>query len=109
MYRLIAVLLMSLASFAQAATQAEIAERIKQAESKGKEVLLAKLKDPQSAQFRNVRPSTDGLYLCGEVNSKNSYGGYPGFRKFYSLWQMNTASIQGEGDYIESIYQDECR
>lgn len=34
------------------------------------------LKDPGSAEFRNQRG------LCGEVNSKNSFGGYVGFRRF---------------------------
>ena len=35
------------------------------------------LKDPQSAQFQNVKG------YCGEVNAKNSYGGYTGFKQFY--------------------------
>jgi len=34
------------------------------------------LKDPGSAEFRNQHG------LCGEVNSKNSFGGYVGFRRF---------------------------
>lgn len=42
------------------------------------------LKDPSSAQFRNVtvRKSEAGRVVCGEVNAKNSYGGYVGFRQF---------------------------
>lgn len=35
------------------------------------------LKDPNSAEFRNINKS------CGEVNAKNSYGGYIGFERFY--------------------------
>lgn len=92
-----------------AATEAEISERLKQVEQRGKEVVLANLKDPGSAEFRNVRPTADGLYLCGEVNAKNSYGGYVGFKKFYTLWQMNVASIEGVGNYLDSIYQDRCK
>lgn len=34
------------------------------------------LKDPSSAQFRNQRGA------CGEVNSKNSFGGYIGFQRY---------------------------
>lgn len=34
------------------------------------------LKDPASAEFRNQHG------LCGEVNSKNSFGGYVGFKRF---------------------------
>jgi hypothetical protein len=34
------------------------------------------LKDPSSAEFRNQHG------LCGEVNARNSFGGYGGFRRF---------------------------
>lgn len=43
------------------------------------------LKDPAAAQFRNLSAVTDGAGLrkvCGEVNAKNSYGGYIGFQAF---------------------------
>jgi len=48
----------------------------------------AQLKDPLSAQYRNVRavPDKNGYpreVICGEVNAKNSLGGYVGFRRFY--------------------------
>lgn len=41
-----------------------------------REFVLANLKDPDSAQFRNQRG------FCGEVNSKNALGGYAGFQRF---------------------------
>ena len=56
-----------------------------------KQAVLQQLKDPDSAQFRDVFTSPvlnkDGapLAICGEVNAKNSYGGYTGFQKFYYL------------------------
>jgi hypothetical protein len=43
------------------------------------------LKDPEAAQFRNVRANyTDefGVVACGAVNIKSEFGGYTGFRKF---------------------------
>lgn len=43
------------------------------------------LKDPDSAQFREMRDATnlDAVpAICGELNSKNSYGGYTGFSPF---------------------------
>lgn len=48
----------------------------------------AHLKDPSSVQYRNVRrvPDKNGyprVMICGEMNAKNSYGGYVGFRRFY--------------------------
>lgn len=41
-----------------------------------REFLTPHLKDPDSAQFRNQRK------ICGEVNAKNSFGGYAGFKRF---------------------------
>ena len=38
-------------------------------------------KDPSSTQFRGVTSS--GSHICGEVNAKNGFGAYGGFRKFY--------------------------
>jgi hypothetical protein len=46
--------------------------------------LTETFKDPQSAQYRSLFISKygDARVLCGEVNGKNSYGGYVGFRRF---------------------------
>lgn len=55
--------------------------------ARGQEAAKAKLKDPGSAQFRAVyfNRATDGLPVtCGEVNSRNSFGGYSGHQKFIS-------------------------
>lgn len=41
-----------------------------------REMVSGHLKDPESAEFRNQSG------LCGEVNSKNSFGGYGGYRRF---------------------------
>jgi len=48
---------------------------------KAREPLFSYLKDPASAQFRKERITPAGA-LCGEVNSKNSMGGYVGFKRF---------------------------
>jgi hypothetical protein len=40
------------------------------------------MKDPASVQFRSVHLGSTDDTLCGEVNAKNSYGGYVGFRPF---------------------------
>lgn len=41
------------------------------------------LRDPMSAQYRNVRVLAGPMMtVCGEVNAKNAYGGYVGFRRF---------------------------
>lgn len=49
--------------------------------------IRANLKDPDSAQFRNVRweRKQSLVILCGEVNAKNSFGGYVGFKPFHAV------------------------
>ncbi|MDX9707138.1 MAG: hypothetical protein RBT86_06110 [Azospira sp.] len=51
------------------------------------------MKDPDSAQFRNVRiqlhAMSEDKIICGEVNGKNSYGGYVGFVKFIASPENN--------------------
>lgn len=41
-----------------------------------REFVSTQLKDPDSADFRHQRG------MCGEVNAKNSFGGYAGFKRF---------------------------
>ena len=45
------------------------------------------LKDPDAAQFKDVRANYTeefGVVACGRVNAKNGIGGYTGFRRFVS-------------------------
>ncbi|WP_019933859.1 hypothetical protein [Oceanimonas smirnovii] len=49
--------------------------------------VLLSLKDPESAKFTNWygtrEPGEDSASaICGEVNARNSYGGYSGFTHF---------------------------
>ena len=53
-------------------------------EEEAREGLATTLKDADSAKFRNLRKDTFGK-ICGQVNSKNSYGAYAGFTHFY-VW-----------------------
>jgi len=50
------------------------------------EKIRADLGDPESARFRNEAISTNsgGATLCGQVNFRNSAGGYEGFQRFIS-------------------------
>jgi hypothetical protein len=70
-----------------------------QAIEKAKIIVADSLKDPSSAQFRNVRIADyqNKKVICGEVNGKNSYGGYAGFSLFVS------------GISLASIYSSESR
>lgn len=54
-----------------------------------KKKVAAELRDPASAQFREVHTAPQKgrstPAVCGEVNGRNAYGGYAGFQKFYVL------------------------
>jgi hypothetical protein len=59
-----------------------------------KEFVSSSLKDPKSSQFRNVRLNSG--VLCGEMNAKNGYGAYVGFKKFFSVGER-FAYVDGLG------------
>lgn len=50
----------------------------------------AQLKDPDSAEFRAGHFSEKGgaKVVCGEVNSKNSFGGFTGFQRFIAAGNL---------------------
>jgi hypothetical protein len=50
-----------------------------------KAVVRNALTDPDSANFRDVYLTPKGVIVCGQVNAKNRYGGYVGFRRFISV------------------------
>jgi hypothetical protein len=50
-----------------------------------KRALAEQLKDPGSMKVQHVKIDGDGV-LCGEVNAKNSFGGYAGFSKFFGSY-----------------------
>jgi hypothetical protein len=48
--------------------------------SEAKAAVAASLRDPSSAEFRNIMVGTSAT--CGEVNGKNGFGAYAGFKPF---------------------------
>lgn len=56
------------------------------ARAKGKEAVRKILRHPNSATFRKVYVAEDGSLetVCGEVNSRDLYGDYTGYQRFYS-------------------------
>lgn len=68
------------------------------------------MKDPSSTQFQGLKLVTNlkGIKsVCGLVNSKNSYGGYVGYKPF--SYTPSTKAITFLGDYSTSIeLQDEA-
>ena len=82
----------------------------------GKDAVRSRLKDPDSAKFRNVffhrSKSTDMPVACGEVNSRNSFGGYAGFERFVSAGSGgNTylaSDVQGGEQAFDTVWERFC-
>lgn len=78
------------------------------AKKEGKNKIASMFKDPDSVKFRDLRISNDGMWICGEVNAKNSYGGYVGYKRFYSLWAAGVVDVEGSDGFISSYLDDKC-
>lgn len=76
-----------------------------------KAAVTAAFKDPASAQFQSLFISGRALpVLCGEINAKNSYGGYVGFRRFYSTGQASLTEVENPRDrfVFERMWPSMC-
>lgn len=74
--------------------------------------LGAQLKDPESAQFKDVVLSH--VYVCGQVNSKNSMGGYVGYKRFMADRYGNEFETyfesEARGDhFIATLWDEFCK
>lgn len=79
--------------------------RIAQAELAMKE----RLKDPESVQWRDVYVSRFAeAAVCGQVNARNSFGGYTGFKQFIVVSGLNLAFLEGEVDGWSKIWIEYC-
>lgn len=78
----------------------ELKDKRAELDAQVQELVKKNLKDPQSAQFRNQHE------LCGEVNSKNSFGGYNGFTRFIITEDRVFFESEYKGDqYSLKLYQ----
>lgn len=74
-----------------------------------RQAVTDKVRDPSSAQFRNVRRiehSNGSTMFCGEVNGRNAYGGMSGFQRFEAGVDRTgdaSALIDG-GEELNSAY-----
>lgn len=67
--------------------------------------ISSEMKDPDSSKFRSMHfvkagEKQDGTvdgYVCGEVNSKNSYGAYAGYVPFYIFLSMKSKGAFSTG------------
>lgn len=86
-----AVTLLAAPALAASATSAKVPDSAKVALVRA--FVANSLKDPESARFRGVKVKWENV--CGEVNAKNSYGGYVGYRRFYAI---DSVDVHMEGD-----------
>ena len=80
---------------------------------RGKVSVREKLKDPDSAKFQNLyfHKGKDNIPMtCGEVNSKNSFGGYGGFQKFISAGspELTFLSEQMDANEFANVWNKFC-
>jgi hypothetical protein len=64
---------------------------------KAKNAVLGSLKDPGSAQFKDVMGSevNGDFSVCGKINAKNAMGGYVGFKNFCWTEKNGLMGISG--------------
>lgn len=58
-------------------------------------ILGGLLKDPYSARYSDVK--VDGLFVCGRVNAKNSFGAYEGSKRFFVSEKTRLTWLEGMG------------
>lgn len=66
---------------------------------KGKEAIASRLKDPNSVKFQGVyfsHPAGFPPLVCGQVNAKNSFGGYSGFQRFISASTSELSFLESD-------------
>ena len=74
----------------------------------GRAEVLRRLKDPDSAKFRGLFVF-NGVTLCGEVNSKNSMGGYVGFQRFLNIVPAGLVELDSGSEDFENSWMIACK
>lgn len=80
--------------------------------TKGKNAVLEKLKDAESAEFRDVRFSVGADKIpmtCGKINAKNSLGGYVGYQRFISAGSVDHTYLESEIDGFDDLWGRLCQ
>lgn len=77
----------------------------------GKEAVQAKLKDAESAEFKDVifvEKANELAVACGQVNSKNSFGAYAGFQRFVSTGSPENTYLESEVTDFAELWNKLC-
>lgn len=82
---------------------------------KAKADVSNELRDPGSAQFRNISKTEKKSLLefgvvtvCGEVNGKNAYGGYVGFQRFVSQPKSDRVYMENTWNTFDNVWSRHC-
>jgi hypothetical protein len=78
---------------------------------RGMEAVKLKLKDPKSADFRSVYFNRGGDNIpmtCGQVNARNSFGGYMGFQRFISAGTPDLTFLESEVSDFDQAWARFC-
>ena len=72
------------------------------AEDSGKNEITTGFFDPASVQFRNLKTRIvfSSYAVCGELNAKNRYGAYTGFKRFSAILSA-TSDLKYQGGAVE--------
>ncbi len=92
-------------------------QRLQALAAKARDLVIGKLKDPDSAKFRDTKvlAVADGrghrYFFCGLVNAKNSFGGYTGYTDYIFEVKPGSADalsggIGDEGHLISVRFDD---
>jgi hypothetical protein len=74
--------------------------------SRAKDSVREQLRDPESAQFKDVSISHTGA-ICGQVNARNGYGGMSGFKFFFADKDGYVARLQEDAEGADSSFWQE--
>lgn len=81
---------------------------------KSQDAIRGRLRDPDSAEFRETRFYSGGRVpvVCGEVNSRNGFGGYTGYQRFIASGDDQSiafvASDVEAGDTLDAAWEELC-
>ncbi|RUR38563.1 hypothetical protein [Vreelandella populi] len=106
---LVAVVLALVLAYPVGAQARSDATKDSMAEVRAQRLVRESLRDGRSAEFRAlqvIQAGSGGRYVCGEVNSKNAFGGYSGHQRFIVIREM--VVIEEMVDDFEPVWRQFC-
>lgn len=76
--------------------------------ARARQHVTSRLKDPSSAQFQDVTYDASSRVACGQVNAKNSFGGYTGFQQFWVQMPADEEAVVWIDSGKDRVAQELC-